>query len=921
MRGTAKVVYVIALVAAGMLAVSTAALAGVIAGSVKDSKTGQPIISADVTVVGTKLGGRTDLDGKYSIANVPPGLHSVRVSYAGYAPKVVTGVSVSGEATAQTDIGMEPMSTERGDAMRIDDMYVTADRFRASTSSMLAERHKSATVADVLSAEQIRLSPDGNSSDALKRVTGLSIVDDKFVFVRGVTDRYNATTLNGIAVTGTDTDADKKSFNFDLLPASLIASTVVAKTASPDLPGDFSGGLVQVNTLDLPEDFLLVANAEMGHDSKSSREEFLKSPGGGSDWKAQDDGSRALPPGLEGNELAQALPNTWGASDDESLMNQSYAVAVGDKYETGAGEFGFVGSGTFKDNFKVEDYHQEPYEIAPDGSRSQLFLLDGTRYKHKYLWGGLFNMTYRPSGSHSFTFENNYNRTAEDKVSQAEGRTELEPVTTQTIEWDQRNLYLGQVAGDHTFAGLGGLEFEWRASYSTSDAQEPDRKFATYSPSARGPLLLKDNYRTWSELGEDARGAKVNVTFPLEVPFGEVKLKAGYLYGKRERSYAVSAFATSVNNVSGPNSYIITLPIDEIFAAENYGPDKLTFIPYSDFTGDYDGTHDLNAYYAMVDSPFRVAGQGFRFAGGARVEDSQQEVESPVSAGSSQIEIATIDEKDVLPSANLTYQLTDASNIRLGYFEAVNRPEFREMANVVYLDLDKSQFVIGNPELERAQIRNYDVRVELFPGVGEVLAASYFYKEMTDAIEETLIPNPGRYVRTWFNSPYCKNYGYEIEMRKSLGFAWRSLEHLYIQGNYTHVDSEVEFTNSYNDPVTNLPVSETKTRPLQGQAPYTVNAGLVYSVPDIGLSMSLLYNRFGRRLEAVGNTPDWDVYEEPRDQVDFALTEQFKPWMRAKFTIKDIIAEDYVETLGGTGSTWESIEAGTTYAISLSFSL
>ena len=217
----------------------------------------------------------------------------------------------------------------------------------------------------------------GTASDALQRVTGLSIVDDKFVFVRGVTDRYNATTLNGTVVTGTDTDSDRKSFNFDLMPASLLANTVVLKTATPDQPGDFSGGSVQVNTLDMPNEFIAAGQVETGHDDLSSRTDIQAAPAGSKDWTGKDDGSRALPSGLEGNDLAKALPNTSGTSGGESRGNQSYELAIGDRIHTGVGEIGIVASGAHKNNFKLEEFHQEPHGVGIDGDQSRLFVYDG----------------------------------------------------------------------------------------------------------------------------------------------------------------------------------------------------------------------------------------------------------------------------------------------------------------------------------------------------------------------------------------------------------------------------------------------------------------------------------------------------------------------------------------------------------------
>ena len=285
MKGMRRGVFGISFMLA--LGAALAARAGVIEGTVRDGRSSQALVGMNVRIVGTNAGAQTDLDGRYQIRGVPDGTYSLRVFGEGYATKVVTGVAVNGGATTAMDIKLESVSSGEGDAMRIEDTYVTAERVTNTNASILLERQRSANIGDGISAEQIRLSPDGTSSEALKRVTGLSIVDDKFVFVRGVTDRYNSTTLNGVTVTGTDTDVDKKSFSFDLIPAQLISNTVVVKTATPDLPGDFSGGLVQVNTLDFPSDLLISAGAELGHDEASSEQGISAVDGGDDDWKAR----------------------------------------------------------------------------------------------------------------------------------------------------------------------------------------------------------------------------------------------------------------------------------------------------------------------------------------------------------------------------------------------------------------------------------------------------------------------------------------------------------------------------------------------------------------------------------------------------------------------------------------------------------
>ncbi|HET6348272.1 MAG TPA: carboxypeptidase regulatory-like domain-containing protein, partial [Candidatus Krumholzibacteria bacterium] len=729
MQGTAKGVFVISFMFA--LLAARAVMAGTIEGTIKDGKTGDALVGAAVGVVNTNLGATTDLDGHYKIENVNPGIYSLRVRYANYTEKVLPGVAVAGNETTTMNMTLDS-AVGAGDAQHIDDVYVTGDRIRSSIIGELSARQRSNVIGDAISAEQIRLSPDRDAGDALKRVTGLSVVNNKFVFVRGVTDRYNSTTLNGVTVTGTDTDSDKKSFSFDLIPSALIASTVVAKTATPDLPGDFSGGLVQVNTLDMPSDFLLVAGVEASSDNVSTHKDIRTAPGGGSDWKAKDDGTRALPQGPTGADLAKALPNNWQTSGDRSPLNSNYGLALGDKFDVGGTELGFIASGIYKNSFKVEDYHQQP-----QAGGQNIFVFDGTRYKETYLWGGLANLTWKFSENHRVAFENNYSRSADDKVTQSKGVSEQRDSTrTQTIAWAQRDLYLGQLKGQHTLPSVHGLEFKWRLNRSSSNAQEPDRKYAAYGRDPVGRYLLKENYRTWSKLSEDSHGGQADA----ELPIGAGAVKAGYLQLHRERDYGIDAYVTDASHLNKIYRTLVLLPIGEIFAPENYGKDengkqKFDFIDYTPLTGEYNGQQDLKSYYAMYNSPFRISGRGFRFAGGARVEDSKQIVTSPKAADDPTLVSTGSHDTDWLPSGNLTCEVTRTSNIRLGYFKSVNRPEFREQANVAYLDFDQNQTVLGNPDLQRATIKNYDARVEWFPAPGEVVAASYFYKDLTDAIE------------------------------------------------------------------------------------------------------------------------------------------------------------------------------------------
>jgi hypothetical protein len=852
---------------------------------VHDGKSGDELVGANVLLVGTAMGASTDIDGRFTIRGIPPGSYSVRVSFVGYTTQVVTAVAVEPAAELKLDVNLSPQEFEQ------EEVVVTAERVLSTEASVLADRKKSATIGDAISAEQIRKAPDATSGDALKRVTGLTVVDDKFVYVRGVTDRYNGTALNGVTVSSTNTEVDRKSFSFDLVPSSLLENTVVVKTATPDLPGDFSGGFVQVNTLDFPSSFLARLSFSGGYSSITTGNDFLRSQGGGRDFLGVDDGIRSLPGGdLPPQQLAQTLPNTWAPRPTTAPVASRLSFTMGDRFSLGeSDEFGYVGAFAYS-----RDFERNEFSIAPTyvEEAAPAFRFAGTRDDYSVLWSGLLDLNYRVAGLHKFSIKSSYNRAAEDRVSQFDGVNYAgSDAQRVAVQWNQRSLYLVQVSGSHLLPALNRLEAEWKGYYSSSSAEEPDRKQVEYTRSA-GPYALGENYRTWSDLYERTRGLRADVTYPLD----EVKVKAGAQYELRQRSFGIDAYSTLGSR--NPQYFSLALlPLDSIFRAQNYDPGRFSFISSTTFTGVYDGRNDLNAYYAMADVPFTLAGQLFRVVGGVRLENNRMRVTSPTAVDDPTLQTSTLNAADLLPSANLTYILNDVMNLRLALYHSVNRPEFREFANVLYLDFNQDQNVIGNPDLGRAYVHNYDVRYEVFPDVGEVMAASFFYKAFSSAIEERLIPAPDRYVQTWFNSPAGKNYGWELEFRKTLSFLGGEFGGFTVTGNYTRVYSEVAYTDERTDAQGN-PVITEATRPMQGQSPWMANFAIYFTEPDWGTSVSLMYNKFGRRLRSVGDVREQDVYEEPRDVLDVSVSQRFTAYLEARLAFKNLLGKESRYTTG-----------------------
>jgi len=898
---------------------------GTLRGTVKDDD-GERLSGANILLLGTTIGTSTDLDGEYRIEGVPPGEYEIRISFMGYDTKVVPNVLVEAGKTGKLNVELE-----RSDATAsytIEDLVVTADRVLSTEVALITERMKSITIGDAISAERISKSPDGTGSDVLKRVTGLTVAENKFVFVRGTTDRYSVTWLDDVPVSATDTDVDRRSFTFDVIPASLLSSAVIVKTASPDLPGDFTGGLVRLNTRDIPTERGISISASGGFHQETTGKEIRRSQGGDTDWLGVDDGSRELPDyeynaGNNYNNLARDLPNTWSQVFRKAPVNGSYSVSYGDRLDFGDDDgrhvLGIIAGAKYSASTERVEFIESP----TDTSGYELLHKEGTKDRYKIAWSGLLNLSYSPSPRHRISARGLYVRDARDQVGYSEGNTTVNSGPggrSYSMEWDERARYGLQVGGTHEF-GRRSPEVSWKLFGSRSTAEEPDRRQADYQLRADGNRSISENSRSWSQLDEDARGFRTDVTVPL----GLSKAKLGVYYEKRDRSFTTDSFFSDPSTIKSPNYWIRIAGLDTIFVADNYGPRKLTFRSQGAYTGEYSGTHQIDAYYAMIDHAFDLFGERFRFAGGARAEHSKQTVEAFATESSSEAVVSEIDKTDVLPSMSLTYMPKEWMNLRLAHFHSVNRPELREMADVKYHDFNEGVNVVGEPDLKRSYIRNYDVRLEAFPGADEVLAVSYFYKGIRNAIELKQIPSSDyKFVRTWFNSPRGHNHGFEVEARKSLGFLGGFFDDITVVMNYTRVFSAVEYLYEWRwkDEEGNWHTGrETREREMQGQAPWTVNAALVYDNPAIGLSVNVLYNRVARRLFSVASTRDGDIWEEPKDVLDLAIRKSLFGFMELKFAAKNLTQGDDVKTMGPEGLIHSTEYKGASYSLSLGLRL
>lgn len=887
-----------------------AAAGATFVGKVTDEASGEDLIGANVFILNTKFGASTDIDGKFNIKKVSEGTYDVRFSFLGYESKTISGVVMkNGEQTVLN------VSLSEDQGIQQQEVVISASAIKSGEGAILAERKKAAAIGDGISSEQMKKAPDATSGDALKRVTGVTLVDNKFVFVRGVTDRYNQTTLNGASVTSTS--VDKKSFSFDMLPSNLIENMNVAKTATPDLPGDFTGGLVQLNTLDFPEARSIKLVYSGGINSITTFEPFNRSQGGNSDWYGADDGTRSIPAGVTPEKallIGTQAKNTFAPKNVDAPMNQSLSISLADVYDFEEDQFGYLAALSYRNSFQRTNTQLNDYTSTVFNRG-----LSGSNDRYTVLWGGIVDMSLKFADLHKVSLKNNYNKSAEDRYSLVRGTDKVngQLVRSYLNEWEERGMFSSQLGGEHKLPDAYGLNIDWLVFFSEANTDQPDRKQVDYNLSEGYPdtdpfsVNTQLTARSWAGLYDRSFGQKLNASLPI----GDMKVKTGIQHEQKNRHYDVRYFQPT----SPTAAYELLLyDIDSVFAPQNFGTGKYGYQEITKPSDRYAAKQDLLALYGMVDVPFSVQDLKFRFTGGLRMEHSLQEVYTNKARTIYEPSTSSIDKRDFLPSVNLTYMIDEVQNLRIAYSHTVNRPEFREMANVYFYDFEKFEYVVGSDLLTRAYARNYDIRYEIFPDAGDVIAFSYFYKSISSPIEERRVSGTGGAAeRSWFNASHAVNAGYEIELRKHLGFIGEYFRFFQFVANYTHIKSEVP----YRELSGNSGVVE-GTRSMQGQSPYMVNVSLFFTEPTLGTSVNILYNEYGSRIDAIGQigNGDFNVIEHKRGTVDLSLTQPMSmlvTGLEAKYSVKNLNNQPIIFTHGSNEYRRNII--GITHSLQFSF--
>ena len=895
----------------------------IITGTVIEESTGKPLPGVLVAIIGTKFSTLTDAQGKFYFRKMPAGQYILEFSLFSFSTKVVDEVVVVDKEATVLNVSLAEMNGV------LDEVVIKTVKAKTeSVQSLLTMQKNSIRVSDGISAESIKRTPDRTTSDVLRRISGTSIQDNKFVIVRGLNDRYNTTYLNGSPLPSTE--PDKKAFSFDIFPANMLDNLVINKTASPDLPGEFAGGIIEINTKSTPEKDFQSITVGAGYNTITTNKTKFQA----------NDIKTGLPSYFPNSAdfialqslktetsiqqiatLAKTYQTDWSVDEGKFDPNTNFQFTLGRYFKfNDTQSLGLLASATNNVTNVFGVGSLKEYETPGDLRKS----FNNNNYRKQKLLGAIVNLSLKLNTNNRFSFKNLYSITSESRFTDRLGTkniTDEEPTMSSSTNrlFTENKIYTGQLIGEH-FLPESKIKIGWVGSYSNVQREVPSERRNTYDyiqysdgtqsvPTApfAGNNVGLDNPGSifTSNNNESIFSSKIDISKKLEFSDNfSADIKIGGITQSRNRKFQARQlgyvpFSGRVNGVNWSqdntfNGTIATLPNATIFNSANMGilstsPTNLSGLTLFEGTKGsdyYDAESNLDAGYLMIDNVFNK----WRIIWGARIENYSQNLNSideavlPVVVDDTQL--------DILPSFNLIYSLNKKQNLRMSGSKTLNRPEFRELAPFLFYDFDTRFNTSGNPNLKITDIYNADLRYEYFLGKGQMLSVSTFYKNFKNPIELQALANNSN---VYQNAASGTNYGVELEFRLLASTLFgakenKFLDDLTIFSNLAVIRSEVD--------ISNLTPTAVKT-PLQGQSPYVFNAGLQYINKEAGWSFAANTNRVGDRITIHGNQTTGNTapafWEKSRTFLDFQVAKNLlKNKIELKLNVRNALAEDLV---------------------------
>ncbi|MBA4166173.1 MAG: TonB-dependent receptor [Chitinophagaceae bacterium] len=908
---------------------------GKLTGKISDASNNETLNGVSVSVKGVKRGTSTIPDGSYILA-LPSGTYTLRYSYTGYQVKEITGVSIKAGETNFLDVLLQTNTQQMAGVV------VTASVKKETAASVYSMQKRSAAASDGISLEAIRKTPDNNAGQILKRVTGVNVQDNRFIVVRGLNDQYNQTMLNGVPMTSTETN--RNAFAFDLIPAAIIDNITINKTATPDMPGNFAGGIVQINTKDFPaKDFYSVLIGA-GFSDQTLGKDFYADKRGKFDILAFGGNSRDLPKGFPTN--ASRIPIVYMNIQEQTrylkmLNNNLPPVNHGPSRPNENFQFGFGKTIKLRNDHQLgivaavsqrktelieqETTAREPIfseQTIPDTLQGLGYYSENLRYRYSSDFGAVANIAYR-FGNNKIFLKSLYTRVFNNQFIfrptlfiesfQTAGAAPLEGYSYLV---EQKSIFNTILGGEHRTGNNNETRLDWNVNVTANNTQFPDTRNFLFARDTVSSILqnngnasyrdaLAGGSRLWSGSNDLIYGGAFNVTSPFTF-FYKHLFKAGMLFQNRHRT--VTGTGIPLTRLYGK--------LSDVLAPESFSPEdaQVSTISAAQVTSssNYLASTGLLAAYESIENKI---GKKLRVIWGARLENYQQSlnVYTPTYINDFEEPLPLINQAgarttfNFLPSLNVVYSPVSSINVRAAYSNTVIRPELRDIAAFVRYDLQTFSLNQGNKYLKSSTIKNYDLKFEWFPSAGEIISASLYYKQIKDPIEYARGPagTDNEIFRTPVNAGDAYVKGIEAELRKKIDFiaALPWLSHVTLFGNGSILRSDVkrkDIKNEFFDYV-----GEHK---LTGQPDYIINAGASILLFHNTFEATGSFNRTGDYISELGSSdftrsladgtliqkvPNYRV--RSRNLVDLVLSQAlFNDKLRIKFNVSNLLKEQYI---------------------------
>jgi outer membrane receptor for ferrienterochelin and colicin len=881
-----RVVFVVLASAGFLVNAQTSRLSGKITNNKNDVLSGVSIKIQEVNA-----GAISDVEGRYTLSLEVGKKYTINLTAVGYDPKTITDVEVLTGVTNELDITLEIKSKTQ------DNVIVTARSStarRESVNSMISFQRNTNTVASVVAAEAIRRSPDRNTGEVLKRTPGASLQEGKFIIIRGLADRYNQAMINGILLTSTE--PDRKTFSFDLIPSNVIDNLVINKAFVPEYPGEWAGGLIQVNTKDIPNKDFFQIQVGTGFNSQTLGRDFYKDYSSSTDWLGFDNGTRAMPASYtrkyafdtlspaEKTSVGKQLRNAWSPILAQILPNHSFQMNGGFSGKFLGKTVGATVGVTYNRSYRILELINRSNTLA-NGIFSVNYDFSDTRFVQDVNAGAIASFSMQLNSSNKISVKSILSISGPSFVTKREGLdyNRNEDLIANELQFKQNTFFTSQINGDHSVSSS--LKLKWYGAFNILDGYIPDQRRIGYTKgqTTQEPYRLlisntlsqQSGSRIYQSLSDYIYTAGGDMNYSFNAFSQKQSLKLGYMFQVKDRLYDAQLFA---NYLPKDNPILRALPAASVFAADNFGDgtdNKFGFDAIKGRNFRYMANTILNAGFIQFDNQLINV---VRVVWGIRAEHFDQLVGS-VKAWDPRHSYSKV--LDFLPGVNTTFKLNAKTNLRLSGSQTVIRPELRELSFLNIYDFELNASVQGNPFLKRTKISNVDLRYELYPKAGEVFTAGFFYKYFNDPIEQLFNEGAGGASTFSFQNPdRAIAYGLEVELRKKLDFA-NALKNFTFQFNASYIRSNVKDKGFQID------------RPLQGQSPYLLNVGLLYDLEKAGISSTLLYNQIGERIYLVGDLTlgagSPNIWEAPRPLLDYQIAKKLmKNKAELRLNVSDI---------------------------------